>query len=144
MNRTAKIMSLLMTLLFNVYSILPTYCVQIAGDGTAHIFPHDAKYSTLANRTFRLPGIEEMNGDFHHHDAQGNDLIRVEKKDGVIREGIVIQPATVVDILPLLLSAGADCLIAYTRSSQWDKATKHELQDDFISGRTGHSPPLLS
>jgi hypothetical protein len=85
MFQTIRIITWASLLLFNIYSILSTYIVDVSGDGTGQIQPHHSYGSTLANRTFRLPGTEEMDGDFHRHDAQGNDLIHVEKKRAVIR-----------------------------------------------------------
>jgi hypothetical protein len=144
-SRTLKLVgSMLITLLFVSYSVLPTYIVQAAGDGSARVLPHDPDFSTIANRTFRMPGIEEMDGDFHHHDAQGNDQIRVVKKDGAIRENVDLTPISVIDDLPPSHTFMTDGLVAPCRNGRHDRSSRHRIHDGFLSGKTGNSPPTFS
>lgn len=141
MNQTFRFTTWVLFLLFNVYSISPIYIVQSSSDGTGYQLPHYAHGSALTNRTFRLPGIEEMNGDFHHHDSQGNDLIRIEKKSAVTRMSINPNPLLVLYYSQQSDSSNSDYLIINTRRSGIDRGYKQRVEDAFYSNIIGPSPP---
>ncbi len=130
-------------LIFSIYSISPIYIVQPAGDGIRRLLPHDTHGSTLANRTLSFPGIEEMNGDFHHHDPQGNDLIRIEKKSAVIEKGINPKLVFSFNFKPLSNSLNCDPFIARARRSGISTGFKHGGGKVLLSEITTHSPPVI-
>jgi hypothetical protein len=138
---TLRIMTWASILFISIYAISPIYIVQTTGDGTGRVLPHNTHAITLANRTFRLPCTEEMNSDFHHHDAQGNDLIRVEKRNAVIRASIYLKPLLTKDILTLPSCSNTHYLTIQTRYLEIDAGVKLHMTHGFLSGKTGHSPP---
>lgn len=141
MNQTLRITTWVLFFLFNVYSISPSYIVQASSDGTGYQFAHYTHGSALANKTFRMPGIEEMNGDFHHHDSQGNDLIRIEKKSAVTRIGINPNPLLILYCSQRSDSSKSDYLIIHTRRSEIDRGYKQRVEDAFYPNIIGPSPP---
>ena len=142
MFRTVRTIAQVTLLSLVVYSILPTYVVPTYVDGTGQIQPHHGIGSTLANRTFRQPGTEEMDGDFHHHDAQGNDLIRVEKKSAVIRLCVDLNPHLAAHVVAV--PSPVNILHAVVHSGlAIDNDQQHRVHDGFLRLKTGHSPPVL-
>jgi len=142
-NQTLRFTTWLLLFLFNLYSIFPIYIVQSSSDGTAY---HPRSYkrgSAFTNRTFRLPGIEEMNGDFHNHDSQGNDLIRIEKKSAVTRLGVNTKPTLILYCSQLSDSSDSDNVIIQTKRSKIDRDYKQHVKDAFYPNITGLSPPSL-
>lgn len=127
--------------LFNLYTFSPIYIVQPSGGGTGFKLPNDTYGSTLANRTFRLPGIEEMDGDFHHHDSRGNDLIRIVKKRAVIKMAVDLKPFQISDVKPLSDCCKSDSATVYTRQAAIDVGFKHGVDEGFYFKITGLSPP---
>ena len=127
--------------LFNLYSLSPIYIVQPSGSRTGAQLSYNG--SALANRTFRLPGIEEMDGEFHHHDSQGNDFIRIVKKKAVIRLDINPKPLLIFSFKPLSDSSNSDYLIVLTRRSEIDIDFKKRVDDVYLSKITGLSPPSI-
>jgi len=143
MNQTFRFTTWLLFFLFNIYSISPTYIVKSSSDGTRYQFQHYICDSALTNRTFRLPGIEEMNGDFHNHDSQGNDLIRIEKKSAITRMAINPKPPLMIYFSQLSDSSNSGNLIIQTRRSEIDRDYKQRVEDAFYPNITGPSPPSL-
>jgi hypothetical protein len=131
-----RISTLSCLLCFLGYSIAPIYIVQASSDGTGRMSAHDRDMNagTIANRHFRLPGIEEMNGDFHHHDARGNNP--------VIKASAHIRPAGIITYKlppqPTSHNATSVVHVAYIHM-----AMMHGIHDGFISEKTSHSPPGL-
>jgi hypothetical protein len=140
---TTRIIIWVSLLFFNIYASLPTYIVQTTVDGSGLIQPHRAYGSILANRTSRLPGTEEMDGDFHHHDVQGNDLIRVVKKSAIIRACSNLKPLFSIHILPLPSCSNTCQLLVHARHLTIDADLKQRVNDGFLRHKTGHSPPAL-
>jgi hypothetical protein len=143
MNQTFRFTTWLLFFLFNIYSISPTYIVQSSSDGTGYQLQHCIIGSVLTNRTFHLPGIEEMNGDFHNHDSQGNDLIRIEKKSAITRMGINPKPRLIIYFSQLSDSSNSDNVIIQTRRSEIDRDYKQRVKDALYPNITGLSPPSL-
>ena len=143
MNQTIRFTTWLLFFLFNIYSISPTYIVQSSSDGTEYKLQHYISGSALTNRIYHLPGIEEMNGDFHHHDSQGNNLIRIEKKSAVTRISINHKPPLIIYFSQLSDHSNSDNLIIQTRLSEIDRDYKQRVEDAFYPNITGPSPPSL-
>jgi hypothetical protein len=138
-----RIITWVSILFINIYAIAPIYIVQTTGDGTGLVQPHNTHANTLANQTSRLPSIEEMNGDFHHHDSRGNDLIRIEKKNAVIRASMYLKPLPAKEIFPFPTCSSTDYLIFYTRNLVINRDFKQREKDGFLSEKAGHSPPVF-
>jgi hypothetical protein len=144
-NQTLRFTTWVLFFLFNFYSISPTYIVQFSSNGTGRQFPQytHTRVKALTNKTFHLPGIEEMNGDFHHHDSQGNDLIRIEKKSAVTRLGVNTKPTLILYCSQLSDPGNSDNVIIQTRRSEIDRDYKQRVKDAFYPNITGLSPPSL-
>jgi hypothetical protein len=133
----------LLFFLFNFYSISPIYIVQISSDGTGRQLPHTTCVEALTNKTFHLPGIEEMNGEFHHHDSQGNNMIRIVKKRAVTRAAIDLRPLLMLDFGLSSESGHNGCSDIHTRRSEINRDYRQRAEFAFYPNISGHSPPSL-
>ena len=143
MFRTVRTITWVTLLSLAVYSILPTYVVPTYIDGTGLVQPHHGTGSSLANRTFRQPGAEEMDGDFHHHDSKGNDLIRVEKKSAVIRACGDLDPHLAAQVLAVPSLVNILHAVVHSGWLAIDTDFQHRRNDGFLRLKAGHSPPVF-
>jgi len=126
---------------FNSYAVLPVYVVHASGGDTGQLPRLSSKRSTLANRTFCVPGIEELDGDFHHHDSTGNDLILVEKKSALHRASLECKPFLCIHTQLLPCCGKTSLAFVETNHLPFEQKLKHRINDGYRCCKSVHSPP---